>query len=889
MAIARVRGLRAFLISVALLLPVWTNYGYSAVRFDAVGSPTEVINTGRSEVLGSINLIVRGPGNVTGTATGGPTQIGLIFAHPPLQIDNDSASGILVYFSPGFAVANPTLVSVENRQVGEHCMGFMTLNMLPGAAPAEGDFIRIEGIRGRIDISAALTPGTDLYVDLQSINDPAANSFYPESLRVAKSLEGMAAEVLSDAFGFQIRVTESFPRAFVDSDAGDDGINSNDRVDSAGNALGAPTQSTQFNIQLDGIPGGVSQVIWPSASTVFSGTGAVLRLLTSSFSQGSSQATYSFEAANQTGSSDLVMESFSIYPGFVFTGGDCNTGNLSANVTLGPTAPRPSGCTALTPNAARPRFLEAFELLINWLDPNSIVAGSPAFVLKVHGAGFTPDAVVRWNGTEMPTVYVSRSLLEASVSADKLTLAGSAAVTVSSPSVAGGSVSNPATFTISPHALSLFFPSLSLASSADDVTGIALVNLGGRTANFTLTAFDQTGTPISGSAITNPATLTLPAWQQLSMADSEIFGPGLPGSRISGWIRLEGDVARVAGFFLNFDGSLTKLDGADVSGAKLTSFVLPEAGAGAAIRVANPNEGPAAIMLQLMSADGGVRTEVSRTIQPHGILLGTVRDIFPGTTANPGDYIRADSSSGVVPYESFGPSSGDTAGLNGQDAGTSYWTLYAPQYVTGGGDWQSTLSVVNLDADPGTVRFRLVGDDGVQIGATRTLPIAGRGKISITAQDFFLAAGPAIVQGSVEIVGTGVRLAGSVAFGRATPGGFHTALPLAAARHLQLTFSQVASDVNFYTGLAILNPDSAPLRAAIRVYDAGGNEIANKVVDLPAFGRVSRLLTEYFPELGERQISEGYMIVEAIKNLVAFAVFGAKNLTALSAVPPQIF
>jgi hypothetical protein len=889
MAAIRIRGLRAFLMLSALVLPASGNYAFSAVRFDVVGSPTEVINTGRSEVLGSINLIVRGSGSITGTSTGGQTQIGLVFSRPALQIDNDGASGILVYFSPGFAAANPTLISIENRQVGGQCMGFLTLNLLPGATPAEGDFIRIEGIRGRIDLSTAVAPGTDLYVDLQSINDPAATSFYPESLRVAKSLEGMTAAVLSDVFGFQIRVTESFPRAFVDSDAGDDGVNSNDRVDSAGNALGAPTQSTQVIIQLDGVPGGVSQVIWPPVSTVFSSTGAALRLLDSSFSQGSSRATYSFEAANQTGSSDLVMESFSLYPGFLFVGGDCNTGNLAANVTLGPVAPRMTGCLALSPDAARPRFLEAYELLINWLDPASVVAGSPAFVLKLHGAGFTPDATVRWNGVDLPTVFISRSLLEVSVPADRLALVGSATLIVGSPSATGGTISNPATFTIAPHALSLFFPSLSLARDADEVTGIALVNLGGRTANLTLTAFDRTGAQISGNGITNPATLTLPAWQQLSMVDSEVFGSGLPGSRISGWIRLEGDVARVAGFFLNFDGKLTRLDGADVSGARLASFVLPEASGGTAIRVANPNEDPAAIVFQLMRADGTVRANASRMIQAHGILIGTVTDVFPGTPVDPGDYIRAESSSGVVPYESFGPSSGDSAGLNGQDAGTSYWTLYAPQYVTGGRDWQSMLAVVNLDADPGTVRFRFVADNGTQIGATRTLPIAGRGKISITAQDFFLEAGPVMVQGSVEIVGSGIRLAGSVAFGSRIPGGFFTALPLAPARNLRLTFSQIASDMNFYTGLAIMNPDSAPLRASIKVYDKSGNEIAGKVEDLPAFGRVSKLLTDYFPELAGRQISGGYVIVEAIKNLAAFAVFGAKNLSALSAVPPQIF
>jgi hypothetical protein len=889
MAAIRISGLRFVLTLSALLLPASGNWAFSAVRFDVVGSPTEVINTGRSEVLGSINLIVHGPGSVTGTATGGTTQIGFIFSRPALQIDNDSASGILVFFSSGFAAANPTLTTIENRQVGDQCLGFMTLNLLAGATPAEGDFIRIEGIRGRIDLSAAVVPGTDLFVDMQSINDPAAISFYPERLRVAKSLEGMAAEVLSDAFGFQIRVTESFPRAFVDNDAGDDGVSSNDRTDSAGHALGAPANATQVIIQLDGVPGGVSDVVWPPTSTVFAGTGAVLRLLSSSFSQGKSAATYSFEAANQTGSSDLVIESFSIYPGFLFAGGECNTGNLAAHVTLGPAVARVPGCNTPSPEAARPRFLEAYELLINWLEPKTIVAGSPAFMLKLHGAGFTSDAMVRWNGMDLPTVFISRSQLQVSVPADKVAQVGSATILVAGASAAGGSVSNSASFTIAPHALSLFFPRLASAKNTNDVTGIALVNLGGRTASLVLTAFDRLGAKISGDGITNPATLTLPAWQQISLVDSEIFGPGIGDTGIAGWIRLEGDVARVTGFFLNFDGSLTRLDGSDVSGARLTSFILPEAGGNASVSVANPNEDPATITIQLMRADGNARAAATRTIRPWGALIGTVHDLFPGALVDATDYIRADASVGVVPFESFGAAAGETAALNGQDAATSYWTLYAPQYVTGGRDWQSLLSVVNLDSDPGTVRFRFIADDGTQIGATRVLPIAGQGKISITAQDFFLAASQAMVQGAVEIVGSGIRLAGSVTFGSATPGGFLTALPLAPAKQLKLVFSQIASNAGFYTGLAILNPDSAALRASIRVFDSSGGELASKVEDLPAQGRVSKLLTDYFPELAGRQISGGYVIVEAIKSLAAFAVFGTKNLSALSAVPPQIY
>src|SRR5437867_3108109 len=99
---------------VSILVAVWvilciclSQRAQGAVRYDVVGSPTEVINTGRSEVTGSINLIVRGTGNVTGTSTGGSAQIGMLYASPAMQIDNTTESGIRLVFSWRFLVASP--------------------------------------------------------------------------------------------------------------------------------------------------------------------------------------------------------------------------------------------------------------------------------------------------------------------------------------------------------------------------------------------------------------------------------------------------------------------------------------------------------------------------------------------------------------------------------------------------------------------------------------------------------------------------------------------------------------------------------------------------------------------------------------------------------------
>ena len=59
-----------------------------ATSYDVVAAPTEVVNTGFSEVLGSVILIVRGSGNVTGTFTGDPAQINIVY---DVQIDNTTS------------------------------------------------------------------------------------------------------------------------------------------------------------------------------------------------------------------------------------------------------------------------------------------------------------------------------------------------------------------------------------------------------------------------------------------------------------------------------------------------------------------------------------------------------------------------------------------------------------------------------------------------------------------------------------------------------------------------------------------------------------------------------------------------------------------------------
>lgn len=364
-----------------LLLLGFVGTSNAAVRFDVVPSPTEVINTGRAEVTGSVNLIVRGTGNVTGTSTGGNVQIGLIYTNPNMEIDNGLSTGVKIFFSTGFIDANPEIFDIANRDINGRSSGFITINLDAGATPVEGDFIRIEGVRGRISTSQALTPGTDLFVDLQSINDPTANSFTPDRVRVAKSLDGMGISIRSDSLllcfptdgkpedqtvNYEIEIREGFARAFVDDDSNNFGT---DRVDSGGlttdpgsppysanpvspGLLGDPTVSTHFLIMLEGIPSSVDTINW--SSTIFGNAGSFsyLELVTNTFDSTSGIATaiYSYETMDQTSISDITFETFDVVPMIVLkSSNQTATGQILASVTLYPNS------------SNRPDFDQMFE------------------------------------------------------------------------------------------------------------------------------------------------------------------------------------------------------------------------------------------------------------------------------------------------------------------------------------------------------------------------------------------------------------------------------------------------------------------------------------------------------------------------------------------------
>jgi hypothetical protein len=80
------------------------------------------------------------------------------------------------------------------------------------------------------------------------------------------------------------------------------------------------------------------------------------------------------------------------------------------------------------------------------LDPSSATAGGPAFTLTVNGSSFVSNSVVRWDGTDRTTTFVSSTQLTADIPDTDIAAEGTSDVTVFNPTPGGGT-SGALTFT----------------------------------------------------------------------------------------------------------------------------------------------------------------------------------------------------------------------------------------------------------------------------------------------------------------------------------------------------------------------------------------------------------------------------------------------------------
>ena len=126
------------------------------------------------------------------------------------------------------------------------------------------------------------------------------------------------------------------------------------------------------------------------------------------------------------------------------------------------------------------------------LSPETVEAGSGAFVLTVVGTGFVEGSTVLWNDEERPTTRIGRTELRAALSAADVDAVGTADVRVTTP-VPGGGTSGARTFTVSEPAPPPVGP---VASVEINVTAVAVME--GESVQLSAIARDAAGQIVNG-------------------------------------------------------------------------------------------------------------------------------------------------------------------------------------------------------------------------------------------------------------------------------------------------------------------------------------------------------------------------------------------------------
>lgn len=170
--------------------------------------------------------------------------------------------------------------------------------------------------------------------------------------------------------------------------------------------------------------------------------------------------------------------------------------------------------------------------VIESLDPQVVLAGSPAFVLTLRGSGFDPGTVARLAGTALPTTVLSRTALTVQVPASAVSTVAQPALVVANGS---GAISNQLTLTV---AAAPAIATLTPAAVAAGSTGFTLTVQGsGFAANATIQINGSALIPVfissSQLSVQVPATQTAGAGQLSVVATN----PG-PPQQISNAVNL---------------------------------------------------------------------------------------------------------------------------------------------------------------------------------------------------------------------------------------------------------------------------------------------------------------------------------------------------------------
>ena len=436
----------------------------------------------------------------------------------------------------------------------------------------------------------------------------------------------------------------------------------------------------------------------------------------------------------------------------------------------------------------------------------------------------------------------------------------------------------------------LDFPRLTFA--AGKITGLAIVNPNSLAASVDFTAYDQDG------RILAQQNRMIPAGQQLAQLTFEIFGDLDPET--IGWFRVNSTTPGLTGFFLDLDGSLFELDGADLpTRARRVIFNKIRVGDGFSTELNIVNTGNLATEVRLTLVGGPAPVVKVFDLPALGVRRLDAATFFAAEMPagsgglSESSYVLAEAGQSLIGFEIIS-SAGDFEGLNARSALDFLNTIYIPQMAVGG-PFESTVGLVNYSQLPVLVTLSAHQPDGALFSeATGQNPVTralqpGQSLLE-DVKDLFQFTGQDLREGWMEIVSTSQAVNGYFPY-RIPETGASAAVAAVSQSSATAIFSHLATVPpapgfpGFFTGIAALNPAAFPANIRILAASPRGEILGSFAGILQPGQRISRLVTELIDSAAGQ--NGGFIFIRSTVPLFLTALFGTSDVRVLANVPPQ--
>ena len=282
-----------------------------------------------------------------------------------------------------------------------------------------------------------------------------------------------------------------------------------------------------------------------------------------------------------------------------------------------------------SPAPASLTFTITSALTITSISPTGAAVGGPGFTLTVNGTGFTNSTTVTWNGSLLPTTFVSSTQLTAAVPASLIASPGTAAVSVSAanqpaPPAIQFNITQGLTLTsLSPASTTAGGSAFTLTVNGTGFTSGTTVNWNSTALTTTFVSATQLTAAVPAGLIAQPGTASITAStaSQLSNALTFTIAPPIP---VITSISPSSVSAAGPGFTLTVTG-MGFVNGATVSfnaSGLTTTFVTPTQ-LTAAIP-ANLIAQPGMAQITVSNPAGGPSNAVTLTIVPAGPVITNI-------------------------------------------------------------------------------------------------------------------------------------------------------------------------------------------------------------------------------------------------------------------------